>query len=104
MIPIKKNIEEIDKLSYQIEALKQDIIEKETELKKRDDEINIIEMRIILEKDKIIKLKEDRITNLTKENIEDKIKVEEIEKENEKLKEENKALTWKGMYLYLKSR
>ena len=78
--------------------MNQDIIEKENELKKRDEEINLMEMRIILKKDKIIQLKEAEITNLAKDNLEMKNKIEEIEKENEKIKKENKDLTWKGMY------
>ena len=82
LIPIKKHKEEIDKVKKQIEALNQDITEKENELKKRDEEINLMEMRIILKKDKIIQLKEAEITNLAKDNLEMKNKVEEIEKEN----------------------
>ena len=52
----------------------------------------------MVEKDKFIKLQEDKITNLMKENAEIKNKVKDFEKEKENLKEENKSLYLKGMF------
>ena len=98
VIPKKKHIEEIEKVEKQIVDLKKEIIEKDTELKKKEEEINIIEMKIMLEKERIIKLKDEKINSLTNENLEKQNKVEDLEKEIDKLKEENKALTLKGMF------
>ena len=86
-------------MKKQIEDLKKEINEKDKDLKKKEEEINIIERRIMFETEKNIKLKEEEIISLTNDNLEKKNKVEELEKERDTLKEENKALTWKGMYL-----
>ena len=98
LIPHEKHSEELDKLRKQLKDLEQEIIEKDEELKKKEEEIKMTEIRILEEKDKFIKLQEDKITNLVKENAEIKNKVKELEKEKENLKEDNKSLDLKGMF------
>ena len=90
LITINKHIEEIDKVKKQIEGLEKEIAEKDAELRQKDEEIKKIEQRMIIEKAKILEVKEDEIVSLTKENLEMKNKVEELE-------EKNKSLVIKGM-------
>ena len=52
----------------------------------------------MFETEKIIQLKEEIIISLTNDNLEKKNKLKELEKKRDTFKEENKALTWKGMY------
>ena len=58
----------------------------------------MIEVRMLVEKDKFVKIQEDKIINLMKENEEIKNKVKELEKGKEALKDENKSLVFKGIY------